>query len=232
MARRICGIILTMKYKCLIFDHDDTTVNSTATIHYPAFVEYMQLRRPDVSCTLDEYVRYNFHPGVIKFFRDICGLTKEEFEEEERFWSAYTKNHTAQAFPGIREIMERQKAAGGIITVASHSFADNILKDYRANQLPEPDAVFGWEQPADERKPSPVPVQTIMERFSLGKEDILVIDDLKPGFDMARAAGVDFAAACWCFDIPENEAFMQENADYCFRRVEDLAAMLFDGGEI
>ena len=25
-----------MRYKCLVFDHDDTVVNSTATIHHPA----------------------------------------------------------------------------------------------------------------------------------------------------------------------------------------------------
>ena len=26
-----------MRYKCLVFDHDDTVVNSTATIHHPCF---------------------------------------------------------------------------------------------------------------------------------------------------------------------------------------------------
>ena len=27
-----------MKYKCLVLDHDDTVVNSTATIHFPSFI--------------------------------------------------------------------------------------------------------------------------------------------------------------------------------------------------
>ena len=27
-----------MRYPCLVLDHDDTTVNSTATIHYGAFI--------------------------------------------------------------------------------------------------------------------------------------------------------------------------------------------------
>ena len=31
-----------MKYKCLVFDHDDTVVNSTATIHHPCFAEYLK----------------------------------------------------------------------------------------------------------------------------------------------------------------------------------------------
>lgn len=29
-----------MRYPCLVVDHDDTVVNSTATVHYPCFVEY------------------------------------------------------------------------------------------------------------------------------------------------------------------------------------------------
>ena len=30
-----------MRYKCLVFDHDDTVVNSTATIHHPSFLKYL-----------------------------------------------------------------------------------------------------------------------------------------------------------------------------------------------
>ena len=31
-----------MRYKCLVLDHDDTVVNSTATIHFPSFVDYLK----------------------------------------------------------------------------------------------------------------------------------------------------------------------------------------------
>ena len=48
-----------------------------------------------------------------------------------------------------------------------------------------------------------LPLERIMERFVLRPEELLVVDDLKPGHDMARAAGVPFAAAGWANDIPE-----------------------------
>ena len=64
-----------LRYRCLVLDHDDTTVNSTATVHYPAFVEFMKIYRPDLSMTLEEYFRYNFDPGVIDLFTKICGMT-------------------------------------------------------------------------------------------------------------------------------------------------------------
>ena len=41
-----------MRYQCLVLDHDDTVVNSTATINYPAFVQTLQKLRPDVHMTL------------------------------------------------------------------------------------------------------------------------------------------------------------------------------------
>ena len=71
-----------MKYKCLVFDHDDTAVNSTATIHYPSFVEYMKIYHPEVDYSLEDYVKYNFHPGVIEFFTDVIGLDQEELVKE------------------------------------------------------------------------------------------------------------------------------------------------------
>ena len=53
-----------------------------------------------------------------------------------------------------------------------------------------------------------------------------MIDDLKPGYDMARACGVDFAAVGWANDIPEIERFMRGNCRFYFKRVEELAAFL------
>ena len=115
-----------------------------------------------------------------------------------------------KAYPGIREILERHRAAGGIIAVVSHSMRENIERDYRENDLPMPDVIFGWEQPPEQRKPNPWPLERIMERFALRPEELLVVDDLKPGHDMARAAGVPLAAAGWANDIPEIEQFMRK----------------------
>ena len=217
-----------LKYPCLVLDHDDTTVNSTATVHYPSFVEYMKKYHPDRMLTLEEYFRYNFHPGVIPMFTDICGLTETEVREEEAFWYAYVQHHIPQAYPGIREILEEQLARGGKVCVVSHSFREYILRDYRENGLPEPDLIFGWECPPEQRKPAVWPVEQIMKTFSLRPEELLVVDDLKPGYDMARAAGVPFAAAGWANDIPEIEQFMRKNCGLYFKTVQELSEYLFN----
>ena len=55
-----------------------------------------------------------------------------------------------------------------------------------------------------------------------------MIDDLKPGYDMAAAAGVDFAAVGWSCEIPEIEAFMRRFSRLYFKTVSALADYLFD----
>ncbi len=217
-----------LRYPCLVLDHDDTTVNSTATVHYPSFVEYMRLFHPDIHLTLEEYFRANFDPGVIALFTEICGMTEAEMHEEEKFWSAYVREHVPAAYPGIREILEEQRRRGGRIAVVSHSYTEYILRDYRENRLPEPDLIFGWESPKEQRKPSPWPLEQIRKQFGLAPEELLVVDDLKPGYDMARAAGVPFAAAGWANDIPEIERFMRQNCDRYFKTVQELRSFLFD----
>ena len=210
-----------MRYQCLIFDHDDTTVNSTATIHHPAFCEFLQKYCPGRTCSLEEYFLKNFEPGFMEMCVDEYGMDAHDLETQ--FWLAYVKDHIPASYPGVAELMHRHKAEGGAICVVSHSMKQNILRDYRANGLPEPDLVFGWEEPPEHRKPNAWPLLKIMEELNLQPKDLLMIDDLKPGFDMARKAGVDFAAVGWANDITEIESFMRSNCRYYFKTVAELA---------
>lgn len=217
-----------MKYKCLVFDHDDTVVNSTATIHYPSFIEYLKRYKPQMAdrCTLEEYFIFNFDPGFIEACKGTFGMSDEELDFEVGFWREYVSNHIPAAYPGIRGIMEYQKSQGGLIGVISHSMKDNILRDYRENGLPEPDIVFGWDEPPEHRKPEAWPMEQVLKTFSLEPKEVLMVDDLKPGYDMAGLTGTDFAAAGWANDIPQIEDFMRKNCRNYFKKVDELAAFL------
>ena len=213
-----------MKYKCLVFDHDDTVVNSTATIHHPCFAEYLKEFYPGETMGLEEYFLLNFAPGFVPMCRERYGMTDEDLAHEATYWQNYVRSHIPTAYPGLREIMERQKAEGGLVCVVSHSFDYNIRRDYEANGAA--DAVYGWERPEHQRKPNTFPLDDIMARFELKPSELLMIDDLKPGYDMAAAAGVDFAAVGWAYEIPEIERFMRQNCPLYFKKVSELAAWL------
>ena len=220
---------MTKKYKCLVLDHDDTVVDSSASIHYPSFVEYLKIARPHLAdkYTLEEYFEKNFHPGILELFTEEIGLNDQELAEEEQFWREYVKNHIPHVYPGMAEIIAEFKAQGGLIAVDSHSVTENIVRDYKANGLVDPDIIYGWDIPKEMRKPMPGTIFDLMEKFNLKPEEILVVDDLKPGYDMARTAGVDIAGAGWAHNVKGIRDFMQENCNYYCNTVEDLRKILF-----
>ena len=155
-------------------------------------------------------------------------LTPEEMKEEEQYWANFVKNHIPKAFDGMKEIIERFQREGGIVAVDSHSFTEYIERDYKANGLPTPDVIFGWDLDKEKRKPSPWTLEELMRRYGLRPDEILMVDDLKPGYDMARSAGVPFAAATWAYDVPEIAVFMREHCDYYLTSVDDLNKLLFE----
>lgn len=217
-----------MKYKCLVLDHDDTVVDSSESIHYPSFIEYLKIYYPEKvdNYTFESYIIKNFHPGIVELFMGEIGMNEEELKKEEEFWREFVRDHVPHAYPGIGEIIADFKAQGGIVAVDSHSLTEYIERDYRANALPSPDVIYGWDIPKEDRKPSPATVLQLMEKYSLQPSEVLVVDDLKPGYDMARGAGVDFAAAGWAYNVPEIESFMRLNCDYYLESVDDLRRLL------
>lgn len=217
-----------MRYKCLILDHDDTVVMSTPDIHYPSFVEVQKLLRPDMKpLSLEEFVSYCFNPGFAELCRDIMKFSEEEQEYQYKAWKDSANSKIPGFYAGFPELIIRYKEAGGILAVVSHSEKELIIRDYMLNCRLEPDLIFGWDQEEHKRKPSPYPVLEVMKSFELKSNEILVVDDLKPGLDMARSCNVEFAGAGWSHLIPEIKEYMKLNSDYYFSTVEDFREFIF-----
>lgn len=218
-----------LKYPCLVLDHDDTVVSSEESVNYPCFLLAMEKFRPGTFMDHDTFTRWCFDPGFAGLLREYYHFTEEEMEEEFQMWLDYVKDHTPPAYPGIGEIISQQKRRGGLICVVSHSGRDNILRDYRTHFSIEPDMIFSWEDPEPQRKPSTYPLERIMEKYDLSPAQLLVVDDLKPGCDMAKNAGVEIAYAGWGRkNVPEIGAQMRAWCDYAFDTVQELWDFLFE----
>ena len=218
-----------MKYPCLVLDHDDTVVMSTPDVHYPSFLEAMKLLRPDMQVpTLSAFIRASCDPGILVYFTDVVGLSDEEMVIEQRIWRQHTQVSLPEPYEGFGQLLKRYRKTGGKVCVVSHSHRDNIERHYAAQFGFVPDMTFGWERPEHERKPHPFPLQRIMDEFALSPKSILMVDDLKPGMDMAMSAGVDFAWAGWSHTAPVVSDFMHAHAQYRFDTVKALEAFLFD----
>lgn len=217
---------MALKYECLILDHDDTAVDSTATVHYPAHVQAMRVLRPGVApIDLRGWFLKNFHPGLMGYLTGELGLSEQEMETEYEIWRAFTTRRTPQFFPGFLEALSDYRSQGGKLAVVSHSERDVILSHYRSaqpgcDQPLLPDLIFGWETDEQKRKPSPWPVFEILKAFDLPGVRALIVDDLKPGIEMSQKAQVPAAGVGWAHRIPEVREYMQR---HCLAYFDEVA---------
>ena len=218
-----------LKYPCLVLDHDDTVVQSEATINYPYFCYILDQFRPGATITLDEYTQGCFHLGFSEMCRQKYGFTEQELIDEYKGWKDYIRSHIPAPYPGIDRIITRQKELGGLICMVSHSSEEIIKRDYKAHFGITPDAIYGWDYPEHQRKPNPYPLEQIMAKYQLTAEQILVVDDLKPAWEMASKVGVPIAFAAWGkLDFPAIAEEMQQLCTYSFYSTKELERFLFD----
>ena len=218
-----------LKYKCLVLDHDDTVVQSEKTLGFPYFKEFMTRIRPEVDLTLADYVTGCHEMPFVDMCRIKWHFTDEELQAEWDGWKEYILTHIPDAYEGIESVIRRQKESGGLVCVVSLSGARSITRDYQAHFGMVPDAIYGWDLPKEQQKPSPYPLMDIMARYHLKPQDILVVDDMKLGWRMAKAAGVDIAFSAWSKkDFPELAGQMRGLCDFTFETCADLELFLFE----
>lgn len=218
-----------LKYSCLVLDHDDTVVQSEATVNYPYFCYILDQFRPGTKITLQEYNEGCFHLGFADMCRQWYGFTEQELVDEYLGWKKYIEHHIPAPYPGIERIIRRQKENGGLICVVSHSCNQNITRDYTTHFGILPDEIYGWDLPEEKRKPSTYPLEQIMAKYSLSPTQLLVVDDMKPAWEMASKVGAPIAFAGWSRkDCPEITAEMTRLCDYTFDSTQTLEHFLFD----
>ena len=210
----------TTKFPVLILDHDDTTVASTPAVNYPSWLEILSKLRPEHKPSYTEFVDYCFEPGFERYCRDILGFDDAEMAEELRVWQRFADSTVPDAFEGIGRIIKRQRAAGGIVCVVSHSHERFIVRDWKQNFGTLPDMIYSWDMGAEWRKPSVRPIEDISKTFGFSPSQMLMVDDLRTGYDMAHAAKVAFVGALWGQPSEKIRCFMRKNCQTCFDSTE------------
>ncbi len=217
-----------LKFSCLVLDHDDTVVQTEKTLGYPYFCQILDRFRPGQTISLADYVRDCHDHGFAEMCARRWQFTPQEQKEEYAGWMEYIRSHIPDAFPGVKELVLRQKAEGGLLCVVSHSSIENITRDYAVHIGIQPDAIYGWDLPRHQRKPDPYPLLDIMEKYNLSPADLLVVDDAYLGWKMADAAQVSTAFAAWGKqDFPELREEMSRLCHHSFDAPQQLFDFLF-----
>lgn len=218
-----------LKYKCLVLDHDDTVVQTEKTIGYPYFRDYIERIRPGMTLSFPEYVRDCNNMVFADMCRQRWKFSEAELTEEYLGWKEYSRQNIPAACPGIEAVIRRQKELGGLVCVSSLSTMEIIERDFLHHFGFLPDAIYDYDLPSHQRKPNPYALTDIMQRFSLKPWELLMVDDMKLGWRMAKDLGVPTAFAGWSkVDFPELSEEMRSICDYSFDSTEDLKKFLFD----
>lgn len=217
-----------MKYKCLVLDHDDTAVDSSREIHYPSFCHSLEIFRPKAQkLTLNEFMQACFYPGLFDYYTKTLGFSKEELELEVEMWKKYVETVVPHFYDGIGETILRFKDEGGIVAVSSQSHRDIISRDYRERLGYIPSDIYGYEVGEERCKPSPFAVNDLCKKYGFSPSDVIIVDDMRTGYEMARRAGAHFAAAGWSHFVPEIREFMQKNSEFYLSSPKELEKLLF-----
>lgn len=218
-----------LKFPCLVLDHDDTVVQSEATVNYPYFCYILEKFRPGTKITLSEYTQGCYCQGFVEMCKSKYHFTDQELAEEYRGWKEYIQSHIPKPFEGIGEVISRQKAAGGLVCVVSHSTEETISRDYLTHFGVLPDHIYGWDMPEKQRKPNPYPLKNIMKNHGLSPTQLLVVDDMKPAWEMASKVAVPIAFAAWGRqEYPQIIQEMTRLCDYTFQKTHELYNFLFE----
>ena len=220
-----------LKYKCLVLDHDDTVVQTLKTLSYPFWCLELEQFRPGAAMTIEDYVMECYQWGFADMCRKIFQFTDAEMQQEHDQWREYILQNIPAPFPGIERIIRRQKEEGGMLFVVSHSNSDTISRDYQTHFGVQPDAIYGWERPASERKPNPFPLQDIMSKYGFRPEEILVVDDMQLACQMADPLGIQVAFAGWDdMGVPQQRQDMENRCAFSFYSIDEFEKFLF--GEV
>ena len=219
-----------LNYKCLVLDHDDTAVKSSPDINYPSFLETLAALRPDYRPDFEEFMTYCCEPGFHAYCTEVLKFDEREMGLELETWRRFTASRVPEFYEGVADALREYKAAGGVLCVVSHSYADNIRRDYerRCPDAP-PDLVFGWEQGEGRRKPDPWPIEETMRVYGFEAADLLVVDDMLTGHAMAQSCGVKFACAGWSHAAtPAIAKRMREHSEIYLETPKDMLALLME----
>ena len=188
--------------------------------------------------------------GVYRLYVLPCEKEGAEFAKNTILLGLYEESREIKKYVSPEEVPEGGFAVkivespadpeeGRIVILTAHEESEllyaaiHFLDDYIPANAPlhgsnaMPDLIYGWDLPKDARKPSPFSVLDASRKLAVPVEQILVVDDLKPGYDMARSAGADFAAAGWAYDVPEIESSMRSMCDHSLKTIEELRALIF-----
>lgn len=205
-------------YKAIIFDIDNTLLNTLDMNMYPL----MRIIKEELGedWTFQQVLRFAVQPGL-KTMEDLGIRDKEKTYAR---WVAYVNDYQPGAVPydEIESVLQQLQAAGIRMAVASSKMKAQYQIDMVGNHLDRYMETAVLVEDTARHKPYPDPILKCLERMGLRAGEVLYVGDAPTDLQAALAAGVDFGLAQWgCIQPGEMKA-----AKYCFATPKNLLKLI------
>lgn len=195
--------MLSMK-PFLVFDLDGTLIHSAKDICTAVNYTLRDFGKP----LLDEkLITAHIGEGPRRLIRDIYGEDSvapiSEAELERVFMGHYRKVmlDTTYVFPGVFDFLEAYQGKIAIITNKTEALARVMIDHLGLNKFPWVQ-IFGADT-LGEKKPSPLPLKTMMGLAQETPPNTIMVGDGTPDVESAQRAGVRSIAISFGFTEPE-----------------------------
>ncbi len=185
----------SMAYRHIIFDIDGTLTDTDEAVL--SSLQDLVRNRLHRTCTLEELYFVKGIPGLRAFAE--LGVPEEDYEEAMREWETgmRARNDTIRVYEGTEALLERLKAAGMGLGIATSKTRDQYEKDFCRFDIARFFDVSNTCDETDDPKPGAGPLRAYMQATGARPEEMLYVGDSVYDAMTAQAAGVDFALATW-----------------------------------
>ena len=214
-----------MPYRTVIFDLDGTLIDSVELI----LVSHRHATEAVLGAALpDEVLRAGIGTPLIEQMRSFDALRAQELFDTYRTHNAAVHDEYLRPYAGIAELLERLRAEGVAIGVATSKSRDTVQRAF--DRIPiEPliDALVTVND-TERHKPHADPVLRALELLDRPAEGACYVGDSPYDLQAAHAAGVDAIAVTW--GVFDEEALAAEHPTAIARTPSDLGAILLGDG--
>ena len=180
-----------MKIKNLIFDFDGTLADTCRLIMASLQATIRSLALPprtDEECRV--IIGYRLEETASVLFPDIPGQNQRFADRYRELFDELKTTIPVDCYPRVREILQRLRADGCRLAVASsrtHASLDGYIESLGLAEYF--DAVVGGDDVAN-GKPAPDSITKILSEQGWAAEQTMMVGDMSVDIGMGRAAGV------------------------------------------
>lgn len=209
-----------MKFRGVIFDIDGTLTSTNELI----FASFNYIANKYLHKTFSpEQIISLFGPTEDKILQDMCGENYPQARKE--YYEYYSQNHhMAELYPGIVNVLELLKQKSILLSIyTGKGRKASTITLQKLGIYDFFDLIITGDD-VKNHKPSAAGINLFLEKFTLNKDEVLMIGDSPADVKAARSAGVKIASVLW--DSYAREKVLQLKSDYVFHSVEELKTFL------